>query len=73
MAVVPVEGRLLAPCDGTIEMVYDTNHAIGMKSVDGVEILLHVGINTVELKGKYLTPQVKTGEVVEAGRFTVGI
>ncbi|MDD2979391.1 MAG: glucose PTS transporter subunit IIA [Hespellia sp.] len=66
-AIVPTEGRLVAPCDGTIEMVYDTKHAIGMTSREGIELLLHVGINTVELEGKYLTTSVKDGDIVKKG------
>lgn len=67
VAIIPSDGKLVAPCDGTIEMVYETKHAIGMITETGIEILLHVGLNTVELEGKYYTANVKNGEKVKMG------
>lgn len=67
IAVVPAEGKVTAPCDGTIVSIFDTNHAIGMQSNDGAEILIHVGLNTVELNGKHFTPHIKSGDTVKKG------
>lgn len=54
----PSEGKLYAPCDGTMHMVFDTEHAISLVSEDGCEILLHIGIDTVKLNGKFFHPQI---------------
>lgn len=66
-AVIPEEGKLFAPVDGTVAMVFPTGHAIGMKSADGMEILMHVGMNTVELNGKGFSAKVKPGDQVKQG------
>lgn len=69
MAVIPSEGKIFAPCSGTIDSVFDTKHAIGMTSSDGVELLIHVGINTVELNGAHYTSHVSDGDTVEKGQL----
>lgn len=66
-AVVPSEGRVVAPFNGKVETVFDTRHAIGLVSEDGVEVLIHVGINTVELDGRFYTTHVAEGDIVKAG------
>ena len=63
----PEKGEILAPFDGTVTMVFDTKHAIGLESADGTEILIHVGINTVELKGRYFTTLCEAGTKVKQG------
>lgn len=71
VAVEPVDGRLYAPCDGVVQSVFDTGHAINLLSDGGLEILLHIGIDTVQLKGKYFTPQVKDGQRVKKGDLLI--
>ncbi|MDB8792549.1 PTS glucose transporter subunit IIA [Romboutsia sp. 1001216sp1] len=58
---------VVAPCDGTIELIMDTNHAFAMKSNDGLELLVHVGIDTVTLKGQGFKLLRKVGDKVTAG------
>lgn len=65
MAVIPEKGCVYAPFDGEVEMVYDTGHAIGLVREDGMEVLIHVGINTVELGGKYYTAKVSNGQKIK--------
>lgn len=67
IAVVPSKGELYAPVDGEISMIFETNHALGMKTETGAEILFHVGLNTVQLGGEHFTPQVKVGDQVKEG------
>lgn len=68
VAVLPEEGALYAPADGTISAFFPTGHAIGMMTVDGVELLMHVGMDTVQLEGKGFTPLAKAGDVVKKGQ-----
>lgn len=68
MAVVPEKGIVTAPFDGKVETLFDTKHAIGLTSEDGIEVLIHIGINTVMLGGKYFTTFVQEGDVVKAGQ-----
>ena len=69
MAILPTEGKILAPFDGSIDTVFDTKHAIGMTSSEGVEILIHVGINTVELGGRFYQAHVAEGDSVKKGQL----
>lgn len=71
MAVIPTEGVVTAPCNGKIETLFDTKHAIGIVSEDGIEILVHIGINTVELEGKYYESHVAEGDMVAAGQTLI--
>lgn len=68
-AVVPSEGKVYAPFDGTLDLLYDTKHALGMTSSDGIELLVHVGLNTVELDGKYYTAHAKSGDTIKKGQL----
>ena len=65
-AVRPEEGRICAPADGQVTMIFPTKHALGL-SCGGTELLIHVGLNTVELNGKYFTLHVKEGDQVKKG------
>lgn len=67
MAVIPEVGEFYAPCDGTISLVFDTLHAISMETSDGAEILMHVGLDTVALKGQHFEAYVTTGDQVKKG------
>ena len=67
VAVLPVEGKIYAPADGEISLVFDTLHAVSMTTEDGVEILIHVGLDTVMLKGEGFTAHVATGDRVKKG------
>ncbi len=66
-AVIPAEGKVVAPADCQIQLIHDTNHAIGLLTDDGVELLIHVGINTVELNGTHFTRVAKDGTHVAKG------
>lgn len=67
IAIEPTEGKLYAPFDGEIVTFFPTGHAIGMKSADGVELLIHVGMDTVKLNGEGFTPKAKQGDHVKKG------
>lgn len=71
MAVIPEEGKVCAPVNGKIVTVFDTKHAVGIASDDGTEILIHVGINTVELKGEHFKSHVVEGQDIEVGQLLV--
>ena len=71
VAVRPSEGKLYAPCDGTIETVFETKHAVNMTSADGAELLMHIGIDTVKLEGKYFEAHVTDGQQVKKGDLLV--
>ena len=68
LAIIPKKGEVTAPCDAVVETVFATRHAIGLKADHGVEILIHVGINTVELGGKFYTSHVTEGDRVRTGQ-----
>lgn len=71
MAVIPSKGEVWAPCDATVETVFETKHAIGLTGENGAEILIHIGVDTVELGGKFYTAHVKDGDKVKAGQLLI--
>lgn len=68
-AVIPSEGKIYAPFDGKVVGLLESYHAVGMESEDGVEVLIHVGMDTVKLNGDGFTPHVKEGEQVKKGQL----
>ena len=67
IAIRPSEGRIVAPCDATVDMMFETGHAVSLQGENGVEILIHVGLDTVALKGKHYTIHAKSGDKVKKG------
>lgn len=71
VAVLPEAGKVYAPADGTIISVFDTKHAVCFASKYGTEILIHIGIDTVNLQGNYFTAHVKDGDAVKQGQLLI--
>ncbi len=71
IAIEPNEGKLYAPANGVVDNLFDTNHAINIITDDGCEVLLHIGIDTVEIGGKFFTPHVKAGQKVSKGDLLI--
>ena len=70
-AIEPTEGNLYAPADAMVDNLFDTHHAISLVTSSGAEILLHIGIDTVKLEGKYFTPHVQAGQKVKKGDLLI--
>lgn len=71
VAIEPDEGKLYAPCDATVQMIFDTKHAITLVSDEGCEVILHIGIDTVKLGGKYFDVHVSGGQKVHKGDLLI--
>ena len=71
IAVRPTGNQIVAPCDATIDLMFDTGHAVSLNADNGAEILIHVGLDTVNLKGKHFTVHAKSGDHVSAGQLLI--
>ncbi len=72
-AVIPSDGNIYAPADGTLDMVFDTLHAVSMTTADGVELLVHIGLDTVALKGEHFTAHKASGDSVKKGDLLISV
>ncbi|MCP1184516.1 beta-glucoside-specific PTS transporter subunit IIABC [Paenibacillus sp. 1781tsa1] len=71
MAIKPSKGQVVAPFDGTVQTVFRTKHSIGLRSVEGIELLIHIGIDTVKLKGQHFNVVVQEGDTVKHGQLMI--
>lgn len=71
IAIIPSDGKLYSPCEGKVLSVFDTAHAVNILSDDGCELLLHIGIDTVKLGGKYFTAHVKNGQRIHKSELLI--
>jgi PTS system beta-glucosides-specific IIC component len=69
IAIVPLEGKVYAPCDGVVSNLFETGHAVGITSQSGAEILIHIGVDTVKLNGDGFTKKVHKGDSVKKGQL----
>lgn len=71
IAVIPSDGHVYAPADGVISTVFPTGHAVGVTTPDGAELLIHIGLDTVELKGEPFEIKVESGQNVKKGDLLI--
>ncbi|MGN0372399.1 MAG: PTS glucose transporter subunit IIA [Enterocloster sp.] len=67
VAIVPSEGKFVAPVSGEVAVLFETKHAVSIRSDNGTELILHIGLDTVKLNGQYYKAHVKQGDRVKAG------
>jgi PTS system beta-glucosides-specific IIC component len=67
IAILPSEGKVYAPADGEISMMFETHHAVSMVTTEGIELLIHIGLETVALKGEGFEAHVQSGDQVKKG------
>lgn len=70
-AIIPTEGRIVAPADAVVDVMFDTGHAVSLTTKDGAEVLIHVGLDTVRLAGKHYTAHCKAGDSVRKGDLLI--
>ncbi|UGA39755.1 PTS glucose transporter subunit IIA [Chromobacterium haemolyticum] len=68
LAIEPMSGTLLAPCDGVVAQLARTGHALTLRAANGAEVLIHIGIDTVKLEGEGFKPLIKAGDAVSQGQ-----
>ena len=73
IAIEPVDGKVYAPCDATVDMMFTTGHAVSLVADFGAEILIHVGLETVSLEGKPFTIHVANGDKVKKGQLMIEV
>ncbi len=73
IAIVPTDGKVYAPCDATVDMMFKTGHAVSLIADNGAEILIHVGLETVGLEGKPFTVHVSDGDKVKKGQLLIEV
>ena len=71
IAIIPSEGKVVAPCDATVDAMFETGHAVSLVASNGAEILIHVGLDTVMLKGKHFTIHAANGDKVKKGDLLI--
>ncbi|MFS0779780.1 beta-glucoside-specific PTS transporter subunit IIABC [Neobacillus sp. 3P2-tot-E-2] len=71
VAIEPAEGRLVSPVSGTVSAIFPTKHAVGITTDDGAEILIHIGMDTVQLEGKFFSAHIQQGDRVEKGQLLI--
>ena len=73
IAIEPVEGKVYAPCDATVDMMFTTGHAVSLVADCGAEILIHVGLETVSLEGKPFKVHAANGDKVKKGQLLIDV
>ena len=73
IAIIPTDGKVCAPCDATVDMMFTTGHAVSLVADFGAEILIHVGLETVGLEGKCFTVHVENGQKVKKGDLMIEV
>ena len=73
IAIIPTEGKVFAPCNATVDMMFTTGHAVSLVADNGAEILIHVGLETVGLEGKPFTVHVQNGQKVKKGQLMIEV
>ena len=73
VAIIPTEGKVYAPCNATVDMMFTTGHAVSLVADNGAELLIHVGLETVGLEGKPFTVHVQNGQKVNKGDLIIEV